>query len=73
MRSWPEPEALPPRLDRMSVDYKETLMVRAWLVGVALLGFSAVGLANDPLVVHEWGTFTALQDEQGRAGANQYR
>src|SRR5947209_4619873 len=38
---------------------------------VAVLSFSAVLHAEarpsgERLVVHEWGTFTALQDEQGR-------
>lgn len=32
-----------------------------------LLVSSAPALGSDRLVVHEWGTFTALQDEQGRA------
>lgn len=33
---------------------------------------SAAALAGDPLVVHEWGTFTCLQDDDGRelAGVN---
>ena len=34
----------------------------------ALLAVTAVALgAQEPLVVHEWGTFTALQDRTGRA------
>ena len=36
-------------------------------VAVLLAGANALWAAgNDPLVVHEWGTFTSLQDEQGR-------
>ena len=31
-----------------------------------LAGLFAAGSAQDPLVVHEWGTFTSLQDEEGR-------
>jgi hypothetical protein len=31
----------------------------------AVLGAPAAGAA-EPLVIHEWGTFTSLQDEQGR-------
>src|SRR5262245_44920735 len=27
---------------------------------------SAAAAGNDPFVVHEWGTFTSLQDEQGK-------
>src|SRR5687768_1169665 len=32
----------------------------------ATLGWAASAAAGDRLVVHEWGTFTSLQDEQGR-------
>jgi hypothetical protein len=44
-------------------------MQRGRLFGVILLLVSWSSLADgqDPLVVHEWGTFTALQDEQGNA------
>jgi hypothetical protein len=31
-----------------------------------LLGCLLTGHAAEPLVIHEWGTFTSLQDEQGR-------
>ncbi len=31
-----------------------------------LLGCLLSGHAAEPLVIHEWGTFTSLQDEQGR-------
>jgi hypothetical protein len=53
---------------------------KRWLLAVLCLGISLVALlagppaaaAGDRLVVHEWGTFTSLQDEQGRelAGIN---
>lgn len=33
----------------------------------ALLIFSAGARANEPWQIHEWGTFTSLQDESGRA------
>lgn len=33
----------------------------------ALLIFSAAARANEPWQIHEWGTFTSLQDESGRA------
>lgn len=33
----------------------------------ALLCFAAPAFASDKLIVHEWGTFTSLQDENGRA------
>jgi hypothetical protein len=39
-------------------------MMRALLAGL-LLASSAV--AADPLIIHEWGTFTSLQDEKGNA------
>ncbi len=36
-------------------------------LGVALAAFCAWGAQTEsPLVVHEWGTFTSLQDEKGR-------
>jgi hypothetical protein len=34
---------------------------------IALLPLPATAVADTPLVVHEWGTFTALQDEDGHA------
>src|SRR5688572_22211946 len=37
-------------------------------LSVSLL-FAAGACAADRIVVHEWGTFTVLQDEQGRAVA----
>jgi hypothetical protein len=38
------------------------------LLCVCLLAFSACAArAEAPLVVHEWGTFTSLQDEEGKA------
>jgi hypothetical protein len=42
----------------------------ASLLGVASLGVflgSGSKAAADPVIVHEWGTFTCLQDEQGHA------
>ncbi len=33
---------------------------------LALLGCVVHSYAAEPLVIHEWGTFTSLQDEQGR-------
>src|SRR3954449_1983818 len=43
-------------------------MRRTILTLAALLGFASFAYATDPgLVVHEWGTFTSLQDETGRA------
>ncbi len=48
---------------------------RSWLWCIGILGLAALArgaLAGDDLVVHEWGTFTSLVDEQGRelAGIN---
>ncbi|NKB65644.1 MAG: hypothetical protein GKR89_01165 [Candidatus Latescibacteria bacterium] len=37
-----------------------------WLISLFFVSAIVVG-AQEPLVVHEWGTFTALQDEDGRA------
>ena len=34
---------------------------------IALLGTSIPLRATDPVIVHEWGTFTCLQDGQGQA------
>src|SRR5437870_1291138 len=40
---------------------------------IALITVATISLASfarapsDPLVVHEWGTFTSLQDENGRS------
>jgi hypothetical protein len=44
-------------------------MQRGRLFGVILLvvSWSSLACGQDPLIVHEWGTFTALQDEQGNA------
>lgn len=42
--------------------------MRALLAGVISLCIASSALARpDPIAVHEWGTFTALQDETGRA------
>ena len=41
-------------------------MIRAILVSIALVFASAIS-AHAQLVVHEWGTFTSLQDETSRA------
>ena len=51
------------------------LALRSWLWCIGLVGLAALArgsLAGDDLVVHEWGTFTSLVDEQGRelAGIN---
>lgn len=40
-------------------------MDRYFLITLLILGFVAECRASDRLVVHEWGTFTSLQDEQG--------
>jgi hypothetical protein len=40
-------------------------MGRSLLITLLILGFVAPCRASDRLVVHEWGTFTSLQDEQG--------
>jgi hypothetical protein len=37
------------------------------VIAGALLTLSAVARANEPWQIHEWGTFTSLQDESGRA------
>jgi hypothetical protein len=37
------------------------------LLGAVLAALPCAGIAGDQLVVHEWGTFTSLVDEQGRA------
>jgi hypothetical protein len=42
---------------------RATAVLAAGLVGL-LTGVCFAG--KNPLIVHEWGTFTALQDEQGR-------
>jgi hypothetical protein len=45
----------------------------SWLLPIGLIlhpGFSPIAFAAEPpapLVVHEWGTFTSLQNEQGKA------
>jgi len=39
--------------------------MRHWFI-TALLGAALPVAAAEPLVIHEWGTFTSLQDEQGR-------
>jgi len=36
------------------------------VLATAFLGGGRPAAASDPLVVHEWGTFTSLQDEQGQ-------
>src|SRR5690349_4974867 len=38
-----------------------------FLIALSALAISTQLFAADKLVVHEWGTFTALQDESGRA------
>jgi hypothetical protein len=42
-------------------------MHRPIAIVLLTLGFSATCQASDALVVHEWGTFTSLQDERGTA------
>jgi hypothetical protein len=42
-------------------------MHRSIATALLILGFSAACQASDALVVHEWGTFTSLQDERGSA------
>src|SRR5439155_24766825 len=42
-------------------------MRRFLVLSLLLLVSPAVAAENKPLVVHEWGTFTSLQDESGRA------
>jgi len=36
------------------------------LLATALLCLVLPGVTAEPLIIHEWGTFTSLQDEQGR-------
>ena len=36
------------------------------LAVLALVSASAIGAPGDSLIVHEWGTFTSFQDDQGR-------
>jgi hypothetical protein len=44
------------------------MKILASVLGVVLLVFSTrFALAADPVIVHEWGTFTCLQDEKGQA------
>jgi hypothetical protein len=38
----------------------------ASFLAITALAFSMAG-ADEPVIVHEWGTFTCLQDEQGKA------
>ena len=42
-------------------------MPRFSIIALFLLSLTLLCRASDPLVVHEWGTFTSLQDEQGTA------
>src|SRR3954468_9241003 len=42
-------------------------MTRHLLIALALAVLPCTARAADSLVVHEWGTFTALQNEQGVA------
>ncbi len=42
-------------------------MLRIGIMVLLVLSIAAIGQAAQPLVVHEWGTFTSLQDEQGTA------
>jgi hypothetical protein len=42
-------------------------MVRQILVASVLLSMTTAVRGGEPVVVHEWGTFTSLQDEQGAA------
>src|SRR5438552_315009 len=44
-----------------------TTMKRLLSIAVLLALAPCIARAAEPLVVHEWGTFTALQDEQGTA------
>src|SRR4051812_15682575 len=37
-------------------------MIRTFLLALCISSFT---FAADPLVIHEWGTFTSLQDEDG--------
>ena len=37
------------------------------VLAMACLASRAFGAAPAPLAIHEWGTFTSLQDEQGKA------
>src|SRR6186713_3161902 len=41
-------------------------VVFGWLAAIVVLMGPGLAAAGDPLVVHEWGTFTSLQDEQGK-------
>lgn len=56
----------------MNVRARRRFGVRAAFAAAALLAVSASASAKSPndsdrLIVHEWGTFTCLQDETGRA------
>lgn len=56
----------------MSATIASSISRSKWGGMIAILVFSAIAYgeaasAADRLTVHEWGTFTALQDEQGRA------
>jgi hypothetical protein len=48
-------------------------MARPWIARACIVAVAGLGLAcgqfaaaGEPLVVHEWGTFTSLQDESGQ-------
>lgn len=43
------------------------MSTRSILVAIVLLGFNTSGNTADRLAVHEWGTFTAFQNEAGEA------
>jgi hypothetical protein len=45
---------------------KRTLIRSLLALGLTVQGLNLLGKSNSPLVVHEWGTFTSLQDEGGQ-------
>ena len=45
---------------------KKRLLIFVGLAGLAGMSPSALPAAS-PVIVHEWGTFTSLQDDNGRA------
>jgi hypothetical protein len=45
---------------------RATLIVIACIAAIPLLALAGPQEPGDRMLVHEWGTFTVLQDEQGK-------
>src|SRR5690242_6701039 len=48
-----------------SVSSRRSQIMRAYIIALAIVSIGTVAPAQK-LIVHEWGTFTSLQDEAGR-------